>query len=512
MMTHAWITQQPNGRNPKRTFSAAIFLYLVLASLLVTSCAPQVSTPIDLDPQPVSSSTPAQNVNPTDTPTLLSPISTPTTTPTATPQPENLETFLSEADAYVRQSEPGMNFGEKSTLRVDGGNDPEQSVIRFTVTKVTGAVESAILRLYTTTNGSNDGPAVYASDASWSEDEITWNNRPTSNEDALDNVEETGTETWVEYDVTAAVAGNGTYDFVLVPDSKDAVQFSSREGDHPPELVVSVATNTTSNPLPTVDLFAESVTFVGAGDISMCSNDHDEQTAELLDTIPGTVFTTGDNAYSDGSVDDFTNCYGPTWGRHKDRTKPIPGNHDYDTEGAAGYYQYFDRIPPYYVYTLGTWRIYALNSEIAVEEDSAQAKWLREDLAAHPTLCVLAYWHRPRWSSGTEHGNDADMQTFWKILYDAGAELVLSGHEHNYERFDPMDAKGQPDPLGLRQIVIGTGGGNFYPFGTPQPSSEVRNDSIYGVLKLTLRPTSYVWEFVPVAGSTFTDSGSENCH
>ncbi|HLO15364.1 MAG TPA: metallophosphoesterase [Anaerolineales bacterium] len=261
----------------------------------------------------------------------------------------------------------------------------------------------------------------------------------------------------------------------------------------------------TSTPVP-------DVIFVGAGDISSCNNDNDELTAQLLDHIPGTVFTTGDNAYGDGTYAQFVSCYDPTWGRHKDRTKPVPGNHDYHTSDAAGYFQYFNNIPSYYAYNLGSWRIYALNSEIDVSTDSPQLKWLQADLAANPSQCVLAYWHIPRWSSGVVHGSASSMQTLWQIFYEAGAELILNGHEHNYERFTPMNATGQADPLGLREIVVGTGGRSLYQFGTILLTSEVHDSSTYGVLKLTLHADSYDWQFVPVAGSTFTDSGSTKCH
>ncbi len=211
-----------------------------------------------------------------------------------------------------------------------------------------------------------------------------------------------------------------------------------------------------------------------------CSDNNDEATAKLLDTISGTVFTAGDNAYSDGSYSEYVNCYDPTWGRHKSRTKPVPGNHEYLTSGAAGYFQYFNNISAYYAYNLGSWRIYALNSEIDVSSSSAQVSWLQSDLAAHPSQCVLAYWHKARWSSGNTHGSTSSMQTIWQVLYNAGADLVVAGHEHNYERFAEMNASG----------------------------AVVSN----GVLKLTLSATGYSWQFVPVAGSSFTDSGSSNCH
>jgi hypothetical protein len=254
------------------------------------------------------------------------------------------------------------------------------------------------------------------------------------------------------------------------------------------------------------------VVLVGAGDISRCDNDNDEATAKLLDGISGTVFNAGDNVYDNGSATEYTNCYDPTWGRHKSRTKPVPGNHEYQTSGASGYFQYFNNPPAYYAYNLGNWRIYALNSEIDVSASGAQGSWLQSDLAANPKQCVLAYWHKPRWSSGNTHGSTSNMQAIWQILYNAGAEVVISGHEHNYERFAQMNASGGTVSQGLREFVVGTGGASHYGFGSALASSEVRNSSTYGVLKLTLNASSYSWQFVPIAGSTFTDSGSANCH
>ncbi len=424
-------------------------------------------------------------------------------------------TFVAEADARVKQSSPGTNYGNATTLQVDNAGDPGlESFIRFTVTGYSGPVQSARVRLYATDNDTNNGPAIYATDPSWNENEITWNKRPARTSEAVDNKETISTNTWVEYDVTSLVTGNGTYSFVLAGDSSDAVTFSSRQGIQPPELVVTFSGDVTASTTPTITPTesADSLTFVGAGDISSCDNDNDELTAQLLDSIPGTVFAVGDNAYDNGTFNEFMNCYDPTWGRHKDRIKPVPGNHEYLTSGASGYFQYFNNIPSYYAYDLGSWRIYALNSEIDVSVSSDQVKWLQADLAANPEQCVLAYWHKPRWSSGKNHGSTAAMQTLWQIFYDVDAELVLNGHEHNYERFAPMNAAGQADPLGLREFVVGTGGRNHYEFGTILANSEVDDDTSFGVLKLTLRPTGYDWQFIPAAGSTFTDRGSADCH
>jgi hypothetical protein len=256
---------------------------------------------------------------------------------------------------------------------------------------------------------------------------------------------------------------------------------------------------------------------VGAGDIADCDLDGKEQTAKLLDNIPGTVYTTGDNAYEDGTATEFANCYDPSWGRHKARTRPSPGNHDYHTSGASGYFNYFgENAGPagrgYYSYNLGEWHIISLNSNVSMSSTSAQMTWLKADLAANPAKCTLAYWHHPRFSSG-EHGNDPSTQPLYQALYDAGAEVILTGHDHHYERFAPQTATGMADlTRGIRQFVIGTGGRTFYSVGTPEPNSEVRKTGTWGVLQLTLRSDAYDWKFVPVAGQTFTDEGSGTCH
>lgn len=459
--------------------------------------------------------TPTVDASPTANATMTA-TSTETETPTSTQTPVSgiaSLTFITEADARVKQSSPNTNYGNATTLQVDNAPDLE-SFIRFTVTGVSGPVQSARVRLYATDNDTSNGPAIYTTDPSWNENEITWNKRPARTSEAVDNKEAINKNTWVEYDVTSLVTGDATYSFVLAGDSSNAVSFSSRQGSQPPELVVTFGVDVTPTNTPTITptQSADSVTFVGAGDISSCDNDNDELTAQLLDGIPGTVFAVGDNAYENGTFNEFMNCYDPTWGRHKDRIKPVPGNHEYHTSGASAYFQYFNNIPSYYAYDLGSWRIYALNSEIDVSASSEQVKWLEADLAANPKECVLAYWHEPRWSSGKNHGSTAAMQTLWQIFYEAGAELVLNGHEHNYERFAPMNAKGQADPLGLREFVVGTGGRSHYEFGTIVANSEVRDDTSFGVLKLTLRPTGYDWQFIPAAGSTFTDSGSTDCH
>jgi hypothetical protein len=268
---------------------------------------------------------------------------------------------------------------------------------------------------------------------------------------------------------------------------------------------------------------ASSPVLVGAGDIANGQNQNDEATAKLLDGISGTVFTAGDNAYESGTLTEFNNYYGPTWGRHKARTKPSVGNHEYVTSGASGYFDYFGaaagaRDKGYYSYDLGEWHIISLNSMCekvgGCGATSPMVTWLKNDLAANAShKCTLAYFHHPLFSSGSVHGNDPKMRPSWDALYAANADVVVSGHEHNYERFAPQRPDGVADSArGIREFVVGTGGRALYSFGTIKANSQVRNATTHGVLKLTLNPTSYNWQFVPVAGKTFTDSGTTSCH
>jgi acid phosphatase type 7 len=269
-----------------------------------------------------------------------------------------------------------------------------------------------------------------------------------------------------------------------------------------------------SSPAPTVPPPAGPETFVGAGDIAICGGNA-EATARLLDGIGGTVFTLGDNAYPSGATVDFQNCYDPAWGRHKNRTRPSPGNHDYGTVGAGPYFEYFGMSAGtpgvgYYSFTLGAWHIISLNSNVASGAGSPQASWLRADLAASSnTKCTMAYWHHPLFSSGP-NGNNDYMRDIYRILYDANVDLILNGHDHMYERFAPQDADGRLDTArGIRQIIVGTGGVPLYDVQATKPNSEVRL-KIHGVMKLTLWSDRYDWDFISVAGPG--DSGTTSCH
>jgi len=267
-----------------------------------------------------------------------------------------------------------------------------------------------------------------------------------------------------------------------------------------------------------------SVTTVGAGDIADCSSTNDEATAALINALPGIpVFLLGDNVYPNGTAKEFTNCYGPSWGVFKARTHPSAGNHEYNTAGAAPYYAYFGAAAGpaglgYYSYDLGAWHVVVLNSNISASAGSTQELWLKADLAAHPSRCTLAYWHHPLYYStepdtGTTGGTNSSVRALWADLYAAGAELVLNGHRHVYERLGPMKPDGTPDAAtGIREIIVGTGGESGGSFTNIFPTSEVREGHTYGVLKLTLSSNSYTWQFIPIAGKTFTDSGTGSCH
>ena len=516
---------------------------------------------------------PSPTVAPTATATPTAPVPTATNTsvptvvntlvatPTSTSVTSTTTTFTSDADSYVDASAVNTNYGGSTQLRID--NSPiVRDYLRFNVRGLSGVVSKATLRIYASSSSAAGYQVYLVPDTSWGEMSINYTNAPTLG-GLAGSFGAFGAGVWTTVDITSFITGNGTVSLAMTALNSTAVSFVSREGGvNAPQLVITTgggsvvtetaapsatptataisvatamptATNTpmptqvftatpsaTAVPLPTVTstpISGSDPVLIGAGDISSCSNGGDEATAKLIDNINGTVYTTGDNVYESGTAAQFTDCYGPTWGRFKARTRPSPGNHDYNTSGASGYYAYFgsaagDPTKGYYSYNLGTWHIVVLNSEISEGAGSIQEQWLRQDLAANPTVCTLAYWHAPLFSSGSSHGSTAGSKALWQALYEYHAEVVVNGHEHNYERFAPQLPSGVADPKGIREFVAGMGGRSHYGFGTILPNSEVRNSDTYGVLKFTLHSNSYDWQFVPEAGMTFTDSGTAQCN
>jgi hypothetical protein len=267
---------------------------------------------------------------------------------------------------------------------------------------------------------------------------------------------------------------------------------------------------------------------LAAGDIGDCARLGGvgaRTTTKILGGIDGTIAALGDLVYPAGTAQAFRDCYATTWGIYKNRTRPVPGNHEYydGTGTAAPYFEYFgatagEALKGYYSYDLGGWHILALNSN-CVRVDcwigSPQERWLQNDLAAHPARCILAYWHHPLFSSGRHpgHARTEAMRPIWRDLYRAGATLVLNGHEHFYERFAPQDPDGDPDPNGIREFVVGTGGGLAKAYTEPPfRNSEVRKSGEFGILKLVLHQDTYDWEFIGDPSGSLHDAGTGHCH
>ena len=270
---------------------------------------------------------------------------------------------------------------------------------------------------------------------------------------------------------------------------------------------------------PSAHLPAE--TIVAASNIASCSSPNDEATASLLDSLPGTVFAVGDNAFPDGSAEAFANCYAPSWGRHLARTYAVLGNREYASGATTPAFDYFgDRVGPrglgYYSLNLGNWHIIVLNvsDSAAFVAGSAQSKWLERDLATYRKLCTLAMWHKPRFFSSNIPGWTSNVSVIglWNQLYAGGVDVVLNGQQHQYERMRPMTPTGAiNDARGIRQFSVGIGGESAEMPIAIAAGSEALSDA-FGLLKLTLDDGTYAWEFIPAVPGQFTDTGSGTCH
>lgn len=290
--------------------------------------------------------------------------------------------------------------------------------------------------------------------------------------------------------------------------------------------VVALAGCSAVAPLPPLEdarLWTNAVTIVAAGDIADCRHVAPEfsgaaQTAALVAATDAAVLTIGDNTYPVGAYGEFVDCFEPTWGRFGSRLRPSPGNHDYQTPGGAGYYAYFgERAGPgkrgFYSFDIGGWHIISMNSAVDAKKNSVQYRWLLEDLeSSSKALCTLVFWHHPVFSSGP-HGNDPRMRDALAALHAAGADVLLVGHDHVYERLAPHDAAGEPDPArGIRSFTVGTGGAPLYEFKAPHPRSEARDASTHGILRLVLGEGVYRWDFLPSGGGPSRDRGQGACH
>jgi acid phosphatase type 7 len=461
----------------------------------------------------------------------------------APPAAAQTATFTPEADSFVSSAKPDVNYGLNLNLRVDG-NPVKRSYLRFDVQLPPGAVVGgAVLRLYTTTSSAPDGFYVSAvADNTWGESTITYRNAPAAGARLTDSGG-WSSGGWRSVSLPAGAVKAGKNSFRLDTASAVLTSFKSRQNTKKPQLIVgsspACSDGTDNDGDGKVDYPADpGCTGTGdtdeadpappiggpvigaAGDIATSSM-RSRDTAALLGNVDR-VLTLGDNAYPDGTLVQFNSYYEPTWGQYKQKTHPSVGNHEYHTVGAAGYFDYFgSRAGPrgkgWYSYDLGSWHLIALNSactekpgEVSCTVGSEQEQWLRQDLAAHPNSCVLAYWHHPRWNTGSK-GNNSAVAPLWNALYDHGADVVLVGHDHNYQRHAPRNKSGAIDrTYGVRQFTAGTGGAGLYDISPTD--TEVYNDTTHGVLEVTLSDGSYAWKFEPVAGHTFTDSGSDPCH
>jgi hypothetical protein len=446
----------------------------------------------------------------------------------ATP-PRALEarSYLVAADAFVSSRSPERNFGRDTRLRV-GGTSQARSYLRFTLPAAYRPGGGPVrLRLFATV-GSRSGVAVRrVRSEPWRERAITAASAPRLGAVvARHGAVQAGA--WMTIDVTRAVGGRRIVVLALVRRGPGTLRFRSRESGALRAPRLAIGERPSEDPI-----------VAAAGDIAC-----DPKSPNRRDAVAGTcvdratsdlllshdldaVLTLGDNQYEHGTLAAFESSYDRTWGRLKAITHPVVGNHEYLTPGAAGYFDYFDgpgrpegragrRGEGWYSFDVGAWHVVALNSmcdEVGgCGPGSLQLEWLKADLAAHPAPCTLAYWHHPRFSSGVPGSNDRT-DAFWRVLYDAGADLVLGGHSHDYERFAPQTPDAAFDGArGIRELVVGTGGKNNYPFGLVRPNSEVRDDATSGVLLLTLHPDGYDWRFDPVPGDTLRDAGSGACH
>jgi hypothetical protein len=481
--------------------------------------------------------------------------------------------YTGATDAYLGQNASATNYGTATVLVADG-DEPNNSdkdaspVLRWNVSSIpTDATVTSVTIRFRVTDGSTNTYAMYPLKRDWTESSVTWASASSGTawqtagaQGALDRDTTSIGSLRASSASTVTVTLNSSgisavqnwitnsaqnYGIIVASTSNtDGLRFASSNNStvsYRPQLTVNYTRDTGGGTGGAPGTGGASGTggaatggstgsnqVIAVGDIADCavSSTGRNGTATLLDSLSGPVITMGDDNNMDGSLGTYNSCFNVAWGRHKSRIHPAPGNHDYMTSGAQGYVDYFTTAvakpdgKTYYSYDVGNWHIIALDGNCTESQvggcsaSNAQATWLHQDLEAHSgNHCTLAYFHQPRFSSGL-HGSNSSMQPVWQLLAEHGVEMVISGHDHGYERFNPMDANGSllTNGKGVVQFVVGTGGASLRSFGTTATNSAKRIANTYGVLKLTLNSTGYAYAFTPIAGSTGSDSGSRNCY
>ena len=461
------------------------------------------------------------------------------------------------ADSHVMADQPDANFGTATALRIDG-SPISVAYLKFDVQGLTAAPTSATLKLVSPVSSTTPINAKSVTDTTWTETGVTYNNRPAVG-GTVASFTPRSTNAVMSFDVTSLVKNNGLVSFAVDTTSTTSKSLPSRENptvEYRPQLVID--TGTTSTPTATATATATSTATATAtasgstvialaGDVACGLTEANynggdgtadacraKYTANLINNMnPSRLFAMGDLQYNSGSLTDFNGSYHNSWGAFKGKTNPVVGNHEYGTSGAAGYFSYFgDAATPlqpgcrkdcngYYSFNVpvgsNNWHIAVINGEctrigggVGCAVGSAQYNWLKSDLEANAaTKCTAVLTHKPRWSSSSFY--TPDIQPLVDLMDANKVDLLLAGHAHSYERFAPQTASGSSSSTGIRQITVGTGGRDSQGFGTVLPNSVVHQNHIFGVMKLTLNPTSYSWSYVPDPTTPFSDSGSGNC-
>ena len=470
-------------------------------------------------------------------------------------------TFAPTADTYSRSDTPTTTYGSSVRVSAQSGSQTRRAYLQFAVTVPSGEqVTASRLELHTLAAG--DSKAVElrgVADNSWSEGSLTWNNQPSTGSTVASSRSSYANGVYVSWDASSLVKAAGTVGLALTTTSTAWLGFDSKEAASSvrPRLVVETAMASSPTATPTATPVAAPPTptstatptpsaspaptpgplpsgggvIAAAGDIAApqtsagATSGGQWATDDLLDQIqPNAVIGLGDYVYEYGYLASFEKYYASNWGRFKDITRAINGG-GHDFYGGGDYYSYFGSSAgpaPYssYSWDLSGWHMIAVNNYCSDSHvggcgvGSSAYEWLKGDLAAHPNKCTLVYWHQPYWTSGSSHAPYTAVKDMMQLMYNSGVDVLLQAHNHQYERFAPQDPTGRRDDArGIQAFVVGTGGRSFYGFNsTPAANSLVRNNTTFGVLKMNLATDGWAWKFMPVAGQTFTDSGSASCH